>query len=47
MLNAGRKFAIDALEVKLTPIFFVNGEEIAGETPFEEFDKKIKSLLES
>jgi protein-disulfide isomerase len=33
------------LKVEGTPTFFVNGEEIVGGTPFEEFDKKIKSLL--
>jgi len=29
------------------PTFFINGDEIVGEAPFEEFDKKIKSLLKS
>ena len=46
-LTADRKFAIDVLKVEGTPTFFVNGEAIVGETPFEEFDKKIKSLLKS
>ena len=46
-LKADRKFAIDVLRVEGTPTFFVNGEAIVGETPFEEFDKKIKSLLKS
>jgi protein-disulfide isomerase len=27
------------------PTLFVKGEAIAGKAPFEEFDKKIKSLL--
>jgi protein-disulfide isomerase len=35
------------LEVEGTPTFFLKGEAIVGETPFEEFDKKIKSLLKS
>jgi protein-disulfide isomerase len=35
------------LKVDSTPTFFVNGEKIKGETSFEEFDKKIKSLLKS
>ncbi len=30
-----------------TPTFFINGEKIKGETSFDEFDKKIKSLLKS
>jgi protein-disulfide isomerase len=34
------------LKVEGTPTF-VNGEAIVGETPFEAFDRKIKSLLES
>jgi protein-disulfide isomerase len=33
------------LKVEGTPTFFVNGEAIVGETPFEAFDRKIKSLL--
>jgi protein-disulfide isomerase len=46
-LTADRKFAMDVLKVEGTPTFFVNGEAIVGETPFEEFDRKIKSLLKS
>jgi protein-disulfide isomerase len=46
-LTADRKFAMNVLKVEGTPTFFVNGEAFVGETPFEEFDKKIKSLLKS
>jgi protein-disulfide isomerase len=35
------------LKVGGTPSFFVNGEAIVGGTPFEEFDKKIKSLVKT
>jgi len=35
------------LKVNSTPTFFINGEMVKGETSFEEFDKKIKSLLKS
>jgi len=35
------------LKVNSTPTFFLNGEMIKGETSFEEFDKRIKSLLKS
>jgi protein-disulfide isomerase len=33
--------------VNSTPTFFINGDVIKGEASFEEFDKKIKSLLKS
>ena len=46
-IAADQKFASDVLKVNSTPTFFVNGEMIKGETSFEEFDKKIKSLLKS
>jgi protein-disulfide isomerase len=46
-INADRKFAKDVLKVEGTPTFFINGETIVGEAPFEEFDNKIKSLLKS
>jgi protein-disulfide isomerase len=42
-----QKFASDVLKVNSTPTFFINGEMIKGETSFEEFDKRIKSLLKS
>jgi protein-disulfide isomerase len=44
---ADQKFAAEVLKVNSTPTFFINGEMIKGEAKFEEFDKKIKSLLKS
>ncbi len=46
-IAADQKFAAEVLKVDSTPTFFLNGEKIKGETSFEEFDKKIKSLLKS
>ena len=46
-IAADQKFASEVLKVNSTPTFFVNGDMIRGETSFEEFDKKIKSLLKS
>jgi protein-disulfide isomerase len=46
-IAADQKFANDVLKVNSTPTFFVNGEVLKGEQSFEEFDKKIKSLLKS
>jgi protein-disulfide isomerase len=46
-IAADQKFATDVLKVNSTPTFFINGEMIKGETSFEEFDKRIKSLLKS
>ena len=46
-IAADQKFASDVLKVNSTPTFFVNGEMIKGEIKFEDFDKKIKSLLKS
>jgi protein-disulfide isomerase len=46
-IAADQKYANDVLKVNSTPTFFVNGDMIKGETSFEEFDKKIKSLLKS
>ncbi len=46
-IKADRKYAEDVLKVDGTPTFFVNGDMIVGEAAFEEFDKKIKSLLKS
>ncbi len=46
-IAADQKFASDVLKVNSTPTFFINGEMIKGETSFEEFDKKLKSLLKS
>ena len=48
LLAADQKYAREVLKVHSTPSFFINGERINGsETSFEEFDKKIKSLLKS
>ena len=44
---ADQKFANEVLKVNSTPTFFINGEMIKGETSFDEFDKRIKSLLKS
>ena len=44
---ADRKYAAEVLKVDSTPTFFINGERIKGETSFEEFSKKINSLLKS
>ena len=46
-IAADQKFASEVLKVNSTPTFFINGEMVKGETSFEEFDKKIKSLLMS
>jgi protein-disulfide isomerase len=46
-LEADQKYAAEVLKVNSTPTFFVNGKMIKGETSFEEFDKRIKSLLKS
>ena len=46
-IAADQKFANEVLKVNSTPTFFINGEMIKGETSFEEFDKRIKSLLKS
>ena len=46
-IAAVQKYAEDVLKVDGTPTFFVNGEVIVGETAFEEFDKRIKSLLKT
>ena len=46
-IAADQKFAAEVLKVNSTPTFFINGEMIKGEINFEDFDKKIKSLLKS
>jgi protein-disulfide isomerase len=46
-IAADQKFANDVLKVNSTPTFFINGEMIKGDTSFEVFDQKIKSLLKS
>jgi protein-disulfide isomerase len=44
-ITADQKFASEVLKIGGTPTFFINGEMIVGERSFEEFDRKIKSLL--
>ena len=46
-IAADQKFANEVLKVNSTPTFFINGEMVKGETSFEEFSKKIDSLLKS
>jgi len=46
-IAADQKFAAEVLKVNSTPTFFINGDRLKGETSFEEFDKRIKSLLKS
>jgi protein-disulfide isomerase len=46
-IAADQKYASEVLKVNSTPTFFINGEKIKGEASFEEFDKRIKSLLKS
>jgi protein-disulfide isomerase len=46
-IAADQKYAADVLKVNSTPSFFINGEMIKGDTRFEEFDKRLKSLLKS
>ena len=44
-IAADQKYATEVLKVNSTPTFFINGEVIKGEASFDEFDKKIKSML--
>jgi protein-disulfide isomerase len=46
-IAADQKYASEVLKVNSTPTFFINGDVIKGEASFDEFDKKIKSLLKS
>src|SRR5580692_3899994 len=46
-IAADQKYANDVLKVDSTPTFFVNGEKIKGETSFDEFSKRINSLLKT
>jgi len=46
-ISAGQKFAEDVLKVEGTPTFFVGSQMIVGEASFEEFDKRIETLLKS
>jgi protein-disulfide isomerase len=45
-LVADQKYASEVLKVDSTPTFFINGEKMKGESPFEEFQKKINPLLQ-
>lgn len=46
-IAADQKYASEVLKVNSTPTFFLNGEMMKGDQSFEEFDKRIKSLLKS
>jgi protein-disulfide isomerase len=46
-IAADQKYAAEVLKVNSTPTFFINGDVIKGEASFDEFDKKIRSLLKS
>src|SRR2546423_12958004 len=46
-VGADQKYASEVLKVDSTPTFFINGEMVKGDQSFEEFDKRIKSLLKS
>src|SRR3954462_262421 len=46
-IAADQKYANDVLKVNSNPTFFINGEMLKGETSFEEFSKRITSLLKS
>jgi protein-disulfide isomerase len=47
MLVTCQRYAEDVLKAAGTPAFFVNGDMIVGEAAFEEFDKRIKTLLKN
>ena len=46
-ISIGQKYAEDVLKVEGTPTFFINGDMIVGGAAFEEFAKRINSLLKS
>jgi len=46
-IAADQKFAAEVLKVNSTPTFFINGEMLKGEQTFDEFSKRINSLLKS
>ena len=46
-IAADQKFANEVLKVNSTPTFFINGEMVKGEQSFEEFSKRINSMLKS
>ena len=45
-IAADQKYASEVLKVDSTPTFFINGEKMKGESPFEEFQKRINPLLQ-
>jgi protein-disulfide isomerase len=46
-IAADQKYANEVLKVNSTPTFFINGEMLKGETSFNEFSKRINSLLKT
>ncbi len=46
-IAADQKYANEVLKVNSTPTFFINGEMVKGEQTFEEFSKRINSLLKT
>jgi protein-disulfide isomerase len=44
-LVSDSRYASEVLKVDSAPTFFLNGEKIKGDTSFDEFDKRIKVLL--
>lgn len=46
-IAADQKYANEVLKVNSTPTFFINGDMVKGEIAFEDFKKKIDSLLKS
>ena len=46
-IAADQKYANEVLKVNSTPTFFINGEMVKGEQSFEEFSKRINSMLKS
>jgi protein-disulfide isomerase len=42
---ADRAYATAKIGVNSTPTFLINGDKLVGNTPFEEFDRRIKELL--
>jgi protein-disulfide isomerase len=44
-LSSDQNFAVEVLNVRSTPTFFVNGAKVQGAMSFEELDDKIASLL--
>lgn len=46
-IAADQKYANEVLKVNSTPTFFINGDMVKGEIAFEDFKKKIDSLLKN